>query len=234
VTPISDNASRQKGESHLPPTSHSLRTARRSGVAIATLLLLSPLLSSCQALYFLGGKGTQPALYTLPKASRILVFVDPRSTVSAPVDFPSALGEKIAAHLYKYGVADKFVAQERLTALSRDHAKFATMGIADVARATEADVVIYVDLISYEVNAISDESIAQGSVHVLVKVLDHNGDRLWPKDAPTGIETGAKIDPALTTDRDQAAVLKMLTDTLAIHVGRMFQKYDAEDPVLAR
>jgi hypothetical protein len=131
-------------------------------------------------------------------------------------------------------VADKFVAQERLTALSRDHAKFATMGIADIARATEADVVIYVDLISYEVNAISDESIAQGSVHVLVKVLDHNGDRLWPKDAPTGIETGAKIDPALTTDRDQAAVLKMLTETLAIHVGRMFQKYDAEDPVLAR
>jgi hypothetical protein len=233
--PTSKPADRRESEANMPArTSLLRRSLRRPGVALAALLLLTPLLSSCQALYFLGGKGTQPALYTLPKEARILVFVDTRPTLSPPVDFPSALGEKIAAHLYKYGLANKFVAQERLTALRRDHAKFSTMGIADVARATEADVVLYVDLISYEVNAISDESIAQGSVHVLVKVLNHDGTRLWPKDAPAGIETAAQLDPALTTDRDLPAVLKMLTDTLAMHVGRMFQKYDAEDPVLSR
>jgi hypothetical protein len=202
--------------------------------ALLALLAAFPALPGCQALYFLGGKGTQPALYTLPKDQRILVFVDPRPTVSAPVDFSSTLGDKIAQHLYKYGVADKFVAQERLTALRRDHARFGAMGIADVAKATEADLVLYVDLIAYDVNAISDESIAQGSAHVLVKVLARDGTRLFPKDAPAGIETAAQVEPAFTADRDMNAVIKQLTDTLAMRVGRMFQKYDREDPVLSR
>ncbi len=207
----------------------SLRTA-------AWLVSLAALagLQGCAALYFLGGKGSQPALYTLPKTARILVFVDPRANVTVPVDFPSALGEKIANHLYKYGVADKFVAQERLTALRRDQQQFSRMGIADVAKATDADVVIYVDLISFQAQAISDDSMAEGSAHVLVKVLGKDGARLWPKDSPTGIETAAQVEPALTSDRSVPAIITTLSDMLSIRVGRMFQSYDKEDSVLSR
>ncbi|HVX85342.1 MAG TPA: hypothetical protein VH253_11220 [Phycisphaerae bacterium] len=197
-------------------------------------LLAAASAGGCQALAILGGGGSVPAQYTLPKGKRILVFVDPRPTVRAPADFPSALGDAIGQHLYKYGLADHLVTQDRLTALRRDNARFPHMGIADVARATDADVVIYVDLITYDVSAISDNSIAQGNAHVLVKVLDANGNRLYPKNSSTGTEISAEIEPAFTSERDMAAVVTDLTKLLGLRVGRLFQSYDNDDAVLAK
>lgn len=211
----------------------SARLHSRPAAKLSLLLALAAL-PGCQALYFLGAQGDMPAQFTLPKEKRILVFVDPRPTVTAPADFPAALGDAIGQHLYKYGLADHIVAQERLTALRRDANRFAHMGIADVAHAADADIVIYVDLITYDVSAISDNSIAQGNAHVLVKVLDSNGTRLYPKNSTTGTEVAAEIEPAFTSEKDIAGVAQDLTNLLALRVGRLFQSYDRQDAVLSK
>ncbi len=212
---------------------HSLgRLAYRSG-AVGALLCIS-VAGGCQAMALLSGGGSVSAQHKLPKEKRILVFVDPRPTVRAPVNFSTALADAIGQHLYKYGLADHIVSQDRLTALRRDSARFPHMGIADVAHATDADVVVYVDLITYDVSAISDNSIAQGNAHVLVKVLNANGERVYPKNSPSGTEIAAEIEPAFTSERDMAAVVTDLTNLLALRVGRLFQSYDKDDPVLAK
>jgi hypothetical protein len=174
-------------------------------------------------------KGDRPALFTLPPAKRVLVFIDVRPNVPVPPDFPADLGQKISDHLYQHHATEHVVSQSRLTELRRDPEKFSAMGIADIAQATDADIVLHVDTLMFSVSALSDESITMGLTQALVKVVDKNGKRLWPTLAATGAGVEARIDPAFAEQRDRPAVQKEMSDLLAIRIGRMFHKYAVND-----
>ena len=200
----------------------------------AALLLLAFTLSGCQMLYMFAGKGSQEALYVIPKGARVLIFVDVRPTAHMPAEGPLVLGEKIADHLFRHKAADNFVAQQRLSEVRRLD-DFRKMGIADIARATDADVVLHVDVIQYTANTISDSSISEGSAAALVKVVDRQGNRLWPPEGTAmGAPVQARLDPLLTEQRDLNAVHKELAELLTIRIGRMFHAYDLEDKEMTK
>ncbi len=195
------------------------------GLTLVGLLLVMP---SCAALSFLGGQGEQDALYTLPKDKRVLVFVDVSSSVNPTPGFTKMLGQKISDHLYKYKATDTLVSQSRLETLKSDPT-FAGMGIADVARETGADLVIYVNLIALNNTSTTDKSVAQGDAEVMVKVIGADGKHLYPTAEAGGTLVQAQLTPAFTEGQVEGAVMNQLTDMLAVRVGRMFHKYSLDD-----
>jgi hypothetical protein len=200
--------------------------------AALTLLLLA--LTGCQALYFIAGQGSKDPLYKLPKDKRVLVFVDPRAVSHMPADLPQSLGERLADHLYKYKAADRFVSQQRLAEVRRQP-NFDDMGLADIAQATDADVILHVDVVQYVTSSTSDNAIAQGNATAIVKVVDRSGNRLWPPGSSmVGVPVEARADPVLTETRDFNAMNKEILDLLEIRIGRMFHSYDLEDKKMAK
>lgn len=197
--------------------------ARVGGVVLALAVVI--LLGSCGML----GKGTKEADYKIPEKSRILVFVDPRASCPMPADGPALLGEMLTQHLYTYKVGDSFVDQSRLTGLRKEE-EFRKLGIADVAKKTDADIVLYVDVVSFVTQEVSEGQVSQGAAQVLVKIIDKNGKRLWPAEtAALGAPVEVRVDPNFSEESNTASVQGQLYKLLAMRVGRMFHSYDLED-----
>ncbi|MEI8194271.1 MAG: hypothetical protein WCI73_00010 [Phycisphaerae bacterium] len=209
--------------------------AKSNGAWRLGLLALVLTLGGCEALYMMTGKGGQEALYKLPKKSRILVCVDPRAVSGMPADAPARLGQLIAEHMYQYKAGEEFVAQARLSEL-RKNPRFnpanpvERMGIADIAAATDADVVVFVDVLQFNIENISGGEVNQGNATAMVKVLDKNGKRLWPAETePLGYQITAMAAPSLSEEGGAAAVQAKLLKDLALRAGRLFHSYDLED-----
>jgi len=203
-------------------------------IGVMALAMLSLALGGCEILYMLGGKGKQESQYKLSAKSRVLVWVDPRVTSGAPVDVPAALGEKVNGHLYQWKVSDHLVSQARLAALRKDP-RFTEMGVADAARKLDADVVVFIDLLQFRVETVSAGQLTQGHAQALVKVVDRDGNRLWPADTEVlgvPVEADAKLSFA---DQATPAVVKdkMMAD-LTIRIGRLFHEYDLGDKEMIR
>lgn len=199
------------------------------------VLALVLLLNGCAALYMLTGKGQQEALYKLPEKSRILVCVDARQVSGMPGDAPARLGQLISEHLYKYQAGETFVAQSRLSEV-RKNPQFSPanpaerMGIADIAAATDADVVVFVDVLQFNIQNISGGEVNQGNAMAMVKVIDKRGKRLWPADTePLGYQVTAVAAPSLAADGGPTFVQAKLLKDLALKAGRLFHSYDTED-----
>ena len=150
---------------------------------------------------------------------------------NAPPDFTSALGTKIENHLFKYNAAANLVAEDRLTALeARNPEEFAKMGVADVARAVDADVVIYVDVVTMNVAATTDANSLSGATsQCFIKVIDANGNRMWPSSETSGELITGSIEPALSENRSEAQLMDELQDQLTIRIGRLFHPYSRDD-----
>lgn len=203
----------------------------RGGRFLATGLLAAALvtLAGCEFLYFAQGKGSQPAMYTIPKNARVLVFVDPRPHTRMSPELVTLLGEGIGQHLFTYQAADRFVAQQRLTALRRDGDAFSKMGIADIARACEADIVIHVDVRQYKVVTSEDAQVAEGGAETVVKVVSASGERLFPAQPTEGVAVLAQVGTALTDLRSVADAEREMIGLLKVRTGRLFHKWDVED-----
>ena len=104
--------------------------------------------------------------------------------------------------------------QARLTDLRKDAEKFCEVRGGGCARETDADIVVHVDVITFDISALSDESITQGMAQALVKVIDRSGQRLWPVNAATGAAVEARVAPNFTEQRDKAGVQYEIVDSM--------------------
>ncbi len=189
------------------------------------LMCLPMMLAGCDIM----GKGTTQAVFTLPPKARVLVAVDPRPTSGMPIDGPIQMGKLITDELVLYKGAELVVDQGRLTDLRRDP-DYKKMGIADIAVATGADVVIYVDVLTFHVATISDGQVTQGDATATVKVVDRNGTRLWPPLTDVlGFQVQTSVLPGFTDQMPPDHVKNKMVKDLAAYAARLFYKYDRED-----
>lgn len=202
------------------------RTRRAACALVTAGAALS--LGGCEIFGFLAGHGKQEALYRLPEGAKVLVLVDVRPELAAPPTWGTMLGDRISSHLYRHKAADNLVGQDRLVDLQRDPVAFNKMGVADIAVATEADVVLVVDVVDMGVVESTDGGMTQGAARVAVKVVDKAGNRLWPGEL-AGKKLEARVNPVMSTDKDKTAVYKDLADQLTLLTARMFHEYDLED-----
>jgi hypothetical protein len=177
---------------------------------------------------------TQKGLYTLDKTKRILIWVDPDPAVTPPAGWTTNVAEDLAQDLFKYQALDRVVSQAQLTELKKDQERFGTLGIADVARETGADVVLYVRVVTLNITSSSDEALTQGSAHVLVKVIDSSGKRLWPPEELEGTEVSASVLPEYTEKQDKTEVASMLRVDLVRDIGRLFHAWQKNESTIRR
>jgi hypothetical protein len=212
------------------------RPSRRDAVRLAALLLLAAAalpLGGCEVIGFFAGHGSQKALYTLPKAKRVLVLVDVRPETAPPPTFGTMLGDRVASHLFRYKATDLLVGQDKLLDLQRDPARFAKMGVADIAAATGADVVVVVYVVDLVVAQSTDQGVTHGGARAMVKVVDSAGTRMWPGGL-MGEKVEAQVSPALSSEKDKTAVYNELAEQLTVRIGRMFHQYSLEDPTMTK
>ncbi|HUO10390.1 MAG TPA: hypothetical protein VM008_18940 [Phycisphaerae bacterium] len=205
---------------------------RRSSAPIL-LAGLSLLLSGCQALYFLQGKGDKDADYTFPKDKRVLVFVDSPPSVILPTTYATTLGNDISDHLFKNKATENIVAQDHLNVMRSDPT-FSKLGDADIARATNADIILYVNITTFNVGITGGEAVTQGDAQAMVKVVSKSGQHLWPPNEPAGVSVQAHVDESLADSRDQDATVKEISKLLTVRIGRMFHKYSLDDPDMTK
>jgi hypothetical protein len=171
----------------------------------------------------------QKPQFILPKNKRVLIMVDVQQGVEVPAGFTQNLGDGVGLQLYKYDAIDKVVAQNRLAELRKDEERFAKLGVADIARETESDIVIFIDVVNFHINMLSDESITQGVAQCLVKVIDSQGKRLWPSSDTNGAPIEVTADPVFADSRNRAATEKLMIQRMARDVGRLFRKWQRNE-----
>jgi hypothetical protein len=208
--------------------------------AMALTLAAMGSLAGCNVLAALSsGKGTIKAETKLPANARVLVFVDPRPQAEQmSPDVQTELAEAIVAHLWKYKAASNFVGQDQLVKLRAEHSDlkdFDDLGVADVARATNADIVIHVYMVDYMTPPLSEGQITIGYATALVKVIDRDGKRLFPTVTDAmGKEVEANVPFQLNDPGEASTIDQKLAGLMALRIGRMFHDYDGDDRAMSK
>ena len=198
----------------------------RRGLMLALVsLLLVTTGSGCAALYFIFGNGTNSAQYKLPKRQRVLVLVD--SAVRSPLSLRgiSDLEQSVSTELYQHHVCRNLVPAFRLVQLEKNARRYHQMGIADIASAVNAQVVVYVFVDHFSVLLQSDRQISRGYASAVVKVVSGGGKRLFPKTAMPGIPVSATIPAALAHRQTAATVERALVAQLADKIAKIFYSH---------
>jgi hypothetical protein len=206
----------------------------RGARLLATLLVVAGMLGGCQILYFIFGQGDQPALYRFGKGKRVLVLVEAANGVTVPPAFTTSLADQIGLHLQRYKAVDvPLVPQERLIALQQANPeKYPTWGVPDIARRTDADLVLYVAITQMAINKTADGTVGEGRAMAYVKVCNQK-EKLWPAD-DMGQLVEARQDAVLLRDKSDDDIRKDMAERLTLRTGRMFHAYSLDNQDMAR
>ncbi|MGC8624326.1 MAG: hypothetical protein ACP5VQ_03555 [Phycisphaerae bacterium] len=195
-------------------------------IVAALMLATSFSLGGCELAYLLAGNGSHAALYKLPKKDRLLVLVDTSANSQLTIHAMATLMTLVNQILYQHKCANNFVPAYRIVALQRQNpVQYHSMGIADIAQAVNANVVVYVFVKQFDVTLESAGQLTKGNADALVKVVDKNGNRLWPKDGSPGLSVTARIPTATTVSQSPEAVQNAMVTILARRISRMFYRY---------
>ena len=192
--------------------------------AVLALACLS--CGGCQLEYLLAGNGVDQSVYHIKKKDRVLVLVD--SSPSSPLSI-HAMSQLITAtnqDLYLAGVTKNLVPAYRLIALMKSHpVSYREMGIADIAKALNANLVIYMYVERFRNRLLSAKQITEGDAQAYLKLVSESGTRLWPKTAAPGQLITAKVSPNLAMTQTHTAVEDSLLAQLANTTAGFFHSH---------
>jgi hypothetical protein len=115
---------------------------------------------------------------------------------------------------------------------------FPDMSIPDVARKVDADIVIYIDILNFQLRVESGGEVTSGVAEAAVKVIDRDGKRLWPTDegaaSPLGQSVAAEIEQNMADVRSLNATREELLKRMTTRIGRLFHDWSSEDREIAK
>ncbi len=197
-------------------------------VAIAAALFVTACLTmgGCELAYLLAGNGSNAAQYKLSKKMRILVLVDTSADSQLSVHSMATLMTSVNQILYAHKCANNFVPAYRIVALQRQNpVQYHSMGIADIAHAVNAGVVVYIFVKRFDVTLESAGQLTKGSADALVKVVDANGNRLWPMTGSPGQSVTARVATGTAVSQSPHEVQSAMLAILARRISRLFYRY---------
>jgi len=168
---------------------------------------------------------TTPAAYK-PAQQPTLVMVENYQNPDLVEVHAERLNRDISNEFTEHKVAPVVPPQQLMELKASKGEAFARMDIPAVAKSLGARQVIYVDLVKFSVGPPSGSDMVKGEAEALVKVVDENGQTLWPRESSAGRQVKVET-PYLRTDTgvDEAGVREQIYQKLADHVARLF--YDA-------
>ncbi len=198
----------------------------RAAMVVVLMLTTAFSLGGCELAYLLAGNGSHAALYKLPKKDRILVLVDTSANSQLTIHAMATLMTLVNQILYQHRCANNFVPAYRIVALQRRNpVQYHAMGIANIAQAVNANAVVYIFVKRFDVTLESAGQLTKGRAEAMVKVVDENGNRLWPKNGSPGVSVTARIPTATTVSQSPEAVQNAMVTILARRISRIFYRY---------
>ena len=177
----------------------------------------------CQLAYLVGGNGTAPAAFVIPKKDRVLVLVDEAADSPMSIHAVAGLIGAVNTQLYAHRVAGQLVPPYRVIGLQRSNpVLYRKMGIADIAHALHADIVVYIFVRKFDVQFVSDRQVTRGFAQVLVKVVGAAGKRLWPLNATPGRAIAVRVAANFAMTQSPAVVEENLIAQIAARVAEIF------------
>jgi hypothetical protein len=170
--------------------------------------------------------------FALPKTGSLLVFVYDRPGSGIPMDVSNRLAMGITKHLNKWTDSHNYVNPDIVATFKQDPKEFAKLDVKTVARKSNADVVVVVDLYEFRADEVSSGLITEGNAQALIRVVDNNGTRLWPsrEGMPTPVQT--TVAPMTSDQQSLADVKTKLTNDLTVKIGRIFHDYGTDQAEL--
>jgi hypothetical protein len=213
-----------------------MNTARRTSIltlAVAACIAATGCNYVIPALWVAQGPPKKPADYTLPKDKKTTVFVDDRTNVVSRTQLRAQLADDVLKGLVAQGLVDNVISGRELIAYVRKtETSNKRVTIEDLGNAVGAEVVIYIEMVSFDL--MHDGASPEPAAKVRVKVVDvANKTRLFPATSGdnAGFEVSAKTEatqPGIyRTSAGRRQVEDILEKYLADKVVKLF--YDHEE-----
>ena len=170
------------------------------------------------------------AQYKLHQSGNLLILLDIPAGVTRSNEARAVLSNKLEREIKLYALAESVIPSSELSALRTSREDFENLAIAQIAQKLSAQQVLYVEIIEFELETLSDKFSEQGLMRGRVKVFDvAQNRRVWPTTELLGhevkVQTG--LDEAEGKNYQQD-LTEELCRQMAVKLIKLFR--DHEEP----
>ena len=200
--------------------------------SLAALLAAAGCNLAVPALYVAQGPPKQPALFTLPKDRKTVVFVDDRKNVVSRLQLRAMLADDVGTIFQRLELVDEVVSgRELISYVRRVETSSKRVSIEELGNAVNADVVVYVEMESFSLSP--DGATPKPVASAYVKVVDVKAkERIFPpmggdpKGHPVSSELDTMSPEMFRTSAQRRRAEDMLEKRLAEDVGNLFHEFE--------
>jgi len=208
-----------------------------SRTALWMLLAWTALVAGCNilnpAIFILEGPPSNEAQYTLPDRPTV-VFVDDRKNLLPRTQLRTIIGDRVAGDLMRQELVSATITSRDAVAVARREESVAKpLSIAEIGEKVGAEVVIYVQIGSF--NLAEPGNMPRPNGYALVKVIDAtNRARLFPTDAgDSGVQVNSTMrEVSMDLYNSQAgrrSIEDQLADNLGDRIAKLFYKHEKNE-----
>lgn len=203
--------------------------------SLAALLAAAGCNLAVPALYVAQGPPKQPALFTLPKDKKTVVFVDDRKNVISRLQLRAMLADDVGTIFQRLELVDEVVSgRELISYVRRVETSSKRVSIEELGNAVGADVVLYVEMDAFALTP--DGATPKPTALARVKVVDvEKRERLFPPVGgdPAGVTVQAEINAlaadAYRTSANRRKLEDALAKRLADQITKLFYEHEAKN-----
>ncbi len=206
----------------------------RCGVRIVAVLTTAMVLGGCAVAAWmttLSPPDSVPAQYELSEKSTLLVLVEDPGRLTAETALKTELTQQLNREFEDRALVRHVVPYQHLLNLAAATPNFRALSTADVGRKLGADVILYVQIDEFQLKDDFNNPCWHGKLKTLVRVVDIELGRLWPKDLPEGfspknVDTGSLAEPASRHFRQK--LVRQMALEMAGNITRLFYEHRGE------
>lgn len=209
-----------------------LRTART--LLAVTLLGATLTAAGCNiaaaAVFVLHGPEKTEALFTLPKDKSAVIALDDRGSVMPQRSLRDMIGKTAEEEILKQQLVKEMVASRLASAVMSRERTGEPMGIAEIGKAVNADIVIYVVMDSFTLSE-DGQTLAPAATGRVKIIESKTGNRLGPPESdpagyyPLTVRLPTQTGTAPSTS-NELSMMQDLARVTGVYLSRMF--WDAE------
>jgi len=198
-----------------------------------SLLLATAAAAGCNlvagAFLIAHGPEKTPSLFTLPKQASAVIAIDDRGSVIPQRSLRDTIGKSAEEEILQQNLVREMVAARLATAVMSRERYGQPMSIADIGKAVNADIVIYVTIDQFSLS--KDGTTLSPVANGRVKIIDsQSGHRLGPPEGGGDEYYPLIVDlppqGGVNTTASQQQRMQELARVTGSYLARMF--YDAE------
>jgi hypothetical protein len=214
-----------------------------NGWAVRALALCAGALSLCAvsscnyvgpAYLLIHGPDKTPAVFTLEKERPTVIFVDDRASVLPRRALRQQIGTATQNVLLRERALTNVIDTSAAMTAAAHETAGEPMDLISLAKAVQAEVVVYVTVDSYRLTADGQSYSPEGRYHVKVIDIKKQNPRVWPPEHE-GYPVNVLMKPTSASPPknagEQTTALNALADRSGTAIAQLFFKHEAREEI---